>query len=200
MPWDIQKNNDPSNCNRSHFIYFFQLDFGCTTYVQKSKFWSSNSKKMWKICNCFKLPYFGLITCWKVISFSIRFRTSRLSLRILILIQAFPSHYIRFFKYLHRKKIYLFFSFPKNRLLTWISRVEQRPGKGSECGALSWSTRWPRTRRRTSGAAPWLTSLSSPCPPAFSTTRTRTFSRQSRHSNPLKGCPRQHLGTIIFCL
>jgi hypothetical protein len=29
---DIQKNNYPSNCNRSLFIYFFQFDFGCTTY------------------------------------------------------------------------------------------------------------------------------------------------------------------------
>ncbi len=25
MPWDIQKNNYPSNCNRSLFIYFFNL-------------------------------------------------------------------------------------------------------------------------------------------------------------------------------
>jgi hypothetical protein len=32
MPWDIQKNNYPSNCNRSLFIYFFQFDFGCTSY------------------------------------------------------------------------------------------------------------------------------------------------------------------------
>ncbi len=36
MPWDIQKNNYPSNCNRSLFIYFFQLDFGCTTYIHSS--------------------------------------------------------------------------------------------------------------------------------------------------------------------
>ncbi len=32
MPWDIQKNKYPSNCNRSLFIYFFQFDFGCTSY------------------------------------------------------------------------------------------------------------------------------------------------------------------------
>ncbi len=36
MPSDIQKNNYPSNCNRSLFIYSFQFDFGCTTYVQRS--------------------------------------------------------------------------------------------------------------------------------------------------------------------
>jgi hypothetical protein len=29
----VQENNDPSNFYRSHFIYFFQFDFGCTTYV-----------------------------------------------------------------------------------------------------------------------------------------------------------------------
>ncbi len=28
------KNNYPSNCNRSFFIYFFQFDFGCTTYIK----------------------------------------------------------------------------------------------------------------------------------------------------------------------
>ncbi len=33
MPWDIQKNNYPSNYNRSLFIYFFQFDFGCTSYI-----------------------------------------------------------------------------------------------------------------------------------------------------------------------
>jgi hypothetical protein len=33
MPWDIQKNNYPSNCNRSHLIYFFQCDLGCTSYL-----------------------------------------------------------------------------------------------------------------------------------------------------------------------
>ncbi len=27
------KNNYPSNCNCSLFIYFFQFDFGCTTYI-----------------------------------------------------------------------------------------------------------------------------------------------------------------------
>ncbi len=33
MPWDIQKNNYPSNSNRSRFIYFFQFDLGCTLYI-----------------------------------------------------------------------------------------------------------------------------------------------------------------------
>ncbi len=34
MPWDIQKNNYASNSNRSLFIYFFQFDLGCTSYLQ----------------------------------------------------------------------------------------------------------------------------------------------------------------------
>jgi hypothetical protein len=46
MPSDIQKNNNPSNCNRSLFIYFFQFDFGCTTYKEKSQK-IPLSKKMW---------------------------------------------------------------------------------------------------------------------------------------------------------
>ncbi len=87
----------------------------------------------------------------------------------------------------------------KNRFLTWIPRVEQRPGNGSECDAPSWSTRWPRTRRPTSGAAPWPTSPFSPCPPASSTTRTRTFSHRSLHSPP-KGCLRQHRGDFFYIM
>ncbi len=39
------KNNYPSNCNHSLFIYFFQFDLGCTSYLQSIKSVKHNAVK-----------------------------------------------------------------------------------------------------------------------------------------------------------
>ncbi len=45
----LKKNIYPSNCNRSRFIYFFQFDFGCTSYATATFLRVQGEGKMYAI-------------------------------------------------------------------------------------------------------------------------------------------------------